>query len=399
MSIMARFLPSAGILGLVSIASAIAVDSLPKQAPQPQVSVRRVPNGGIQPQAVTDSTGVVHLLYYSGNPAHGDLYYVTSADAGLTWSVPMRVNSQPETAIALGTIRGGQIAIGKNRRVHVAWNGSSKAEPHGRHDTETTQADAPMLYARLNNAHTAFEPERNLMMKTFGLDGGGTVAADMNGHVYVGWHGKDRGARSGESGRQVWIAISSDEGKTFSQERAAIDQPTGACGCCGMAMHSDSRGVVRTLYRSATEDVHRDIYLLTSGNRAQSFSNRKLDTWNINACPMSSMAFAERADEVAGAWETGGQVYFEKLTDRDAKPISAPGPSKSHKHPRLAIGPNGETLLVWTEGTSWNKGGTIAWQLYDGAGRSGGETGNASGLSAWSFAAATATPKGFLVVY
>jgi hypothetical protein len=41
------------------------------------------------------------------------------------------VNSQPESAIAAGTIRGAQLAIGKAGRVHVAWNGSQNAEPVG----------------------------------------------------------------------------------------------------------------------------------------------------------------------------------------------------------------------------------------------------------------------------
>jgi hypothetical protein len=44
---------------------------------------------------------------------------------------------------------------------------------------------SPMLYSRLNDAHTAFEPERNVMTRTFGLDGGGTIAADPVGNVYI----------------------------------------------------------------------------------------------------------------------------------------------------------------------------------------------------------------------
>jgi hypothetical protein len=84
---------------------------------------------------------------------------------------------------------------------------------------------------------------------------------------------------------------------------------------------------VRFIYQSATEDVHRDVYLRASGNQTRTFSDRKLDTWSINACPMSSVAFAENAGKVAGAWDTGGQVYFENLTDANAKPVSAPGSS------------------------------------------------------------------------
>ena len=68
-----------------------------------------------------------------------------------------------------------------------------------------------MLYTRLNDAGTAFEPERNLMHRSFGLDGGGSIAADRAGNVYVAWHGipldvKSGSGPEGEARRQVWIA-------------------------------------------------------------------------------------------------------------------------------------------------------------------------------------------------
>jgi hypothetical protein len=386
----------------------------------PDISLVRVPNGGIQPEAIIDRGGTLHLLYYLGDPIHGDLFYVASHNSGaqrarmraakrdsnsldlpavraapcpfcasssITWSSPLRVNSQPGTAIATGTIRGGQIAIGQNGRVHIAWNGSSKAEPAG------------MFYSRLNDARTGFEPERNLMTHTFGLDGGGTVAADSSGGVYVAWHGKAPGAAPGEAGRQVWIAKSENNGKTFAAEQPAWQGPTGACGCCGMAMFADTKGIVRALYRSATGNIHRDIYLLTSQDHGRSFDGRKLHAWDINACPMSSMAFAEAAGKVEGAWETDGQVYFENLTTANTAPISALGESKGHKHPRIAIAPNGDTLMAWTEGTGWSRGGSLAWQLYDASGKPIGEKGAAAGVPVWSFGSVVAKPSGFIVIY
>lgn len=364
-----------------------------------EISLVRVPQGGIQPQAAVDRAGTLHLLYYAGDPAHGDLFYVKSSDEGRTWSSPLRVNSQASTAVALGTIRGGQIAVGRKGRIHVAWNGSSQAEPKGPLNPESGQFGMPLLYSRLNDSGTAFEPERNLMTHTFGLDGGGTLAADATGHVYVAWHGKTPGAVKGEAGRQVWIARSSDDGKIFSAEQPAGKEPTGACGCCGMAMDVDAQGVVRILYRSATDNVHRDIYLLTSQDHARSFEGEKLHPWELNACPMSSMAFAEAAGHITGAWETGGQVYFEDLTEKFAVPVSAPGESKGHKHPRLATEPDGTTLLVWTEGTGWARGGSLAWQIYDTRGKTVGQKGSAAGVPAWSFGAVVAKPHGFLILY
>jgi hypothetical protein len=343
---------------------------------------------------------MLHLLYYAGDAKNGDLFYVKSADYGATWSAPLRANSTPGSALAIGTIRGGQMAIGRGGRIHVAWNGSSVVQAEGPANPEAGgQRGAPMLYSRLNAGGTAFEPERSLMTRTFGLDGGGTVAADSAGNVYVAWHGKAVGAAEGEAGRQVWIAASHDDGAVFAAEQAAWREPTGACGCCGMAMFGDSKGVVRALYRSATESIHRDIFLLTSFDHGRSFEGRKLHTWGINACPMSSMSFAEGAGMVAGAWETGGQVYFENLTRAGGVPVSAPGDGKNRKHPRIAIAPNGELLMVWTEGTGWQRGGSIAWQTFGRDGKAIGDTRVQPGLAVWSFAAVVAKADGFVVLY
>ena len=370
-----------------------------KDAPHLNVSVLRVPNGGIQPQVAVGPGGILHLLYLAGEPKAGDIFYVKSADYGSTWSKPLRVNSTPGSAIALGTIRGGQIALGRNGRIHVAWDGSSVVQSKGPLNPEAGQRGSPMLYSRLNDGGTAFEPERNVMTQTFGLDGGGTVAADATGNVYVAWHGKTAGAAAGEAGRQVWLAASRDDGATFAPEKAAWREPTGACGCCGMAMFGDSKGIVRALYRSATENIHRDIFLLTSLDHGRSFDGRKLHTWDINACPMSSMAFAEGAGMVTGAWETGGQVYFETLSQPNGLPLSAPGEGKGRKHPRIAIAPNGEMLMVWTEGTGWQRGGSLAWQGFGRNGKPVGDIRVQPGVPVWGFAAVAAKPNGFVILY
>src|SRR6059036_431008 len=69
----------------------------------PQVTLLRVPHGGIQPQLATDEKGTLHLIYFGGDPSHGDLYYVHSVD-GASFSDPIRVNHEPGNAIAVGNV-------------------------------------------------------------------------------------------------------------------------------------------------------------------------------------------------------------------------------------------------------------------------------------------------------
>jgi hypothetical protein len=280
-----------------------------------------------------DERGTLHLIYYTGDPQQGDLFYVRSADGGMTFSSAMPVNSQSGSAIATGTIRGAHLAIGKAGRIHVAWNGSGKATPAGPLNPDSGKNGMPMLYTRMNEQRNAFEPQRNLMRHSFGLDGGGSIAADHLGNVYVAWHGIYQSEASGtgkegEARRRVWVAKSQDEGREFSAEEKAWSQETGACGCCGMKIFADHRANVFALYRSATESVHRDIYLLTSNDQGKSFQGRLLHKWNINACPVSSMDFAENATMVVGAWETGGQVYWARVDGHASQPISPSGEGK-----------------------------------------------------------------------
>ena len=361
------------------------------QSASGKVKLLRVPNGGLQPQTAIDERGALHLIYFTGEPGGGNVYYVRR-DAGKTeFTTPLRVNSESNTAVATGTIRGAHLAVGKNGRVHVSWNGLHKPGGH----------EAPMFYARMNDARTAFEAQRNVMQFSSGLDGGGSVAADNTGNVYVAWHG--RGDKEGEEHRRVWVARSKDEGKTFAREVAAWNEPIGACGCCGMRAFTDRQGRVHLLYRAATESVNRDMYLLISDNRGQSFSGMRLDKWKINACPMSSASFADGANGLLAAWETEGQVYFAALNPKKPQPlppIPATGVAGKRKHPVIAANANGETLLVWTEGTGWKKGGSFAWQLYDTQGKPVGEKGEAAGIPAWSLAAVVAEKDGsFTIIY
>jgi hypothetical protein len=359
----------------------------------PRVSVIRTPEQGIQPQAAVDSKGRLHLIYFKGDPAAGDIFYVRRDQGGDSFTSPLRVNSQPGSVIAVGTVRGGHIALGRGDRIHVAWMGSKTAEPRGPLDS------APMLYARLNDEGKAFEPQRNLLQFAAGLDGGGSVAADGRGNVYVAWHA---GAEmQGEANRRVWIARSNDDGKTFTREVAANDQPTGACGCCGMRAAADDS--VYMLYRTASAGVNRDMFLLVSKAGGGSFQGTRLHNWRINACPMSTASISPGGRRVMLGWETEGQVYyatFDTATGNVGPAVSPPGGTGRRKHPAMAANARGETILVWTEGTGWQRGGSVAWQLFDDAARPVGGRGELPGVPVWSLATVAPRPDdGFVVVF
>lgn len=371
------------------------------------------PDDGIQPQAAVDSKGVVHLIYFKGDPKGGDIFYVQRAPGQEQFSKPIPVNTQPHTAMALGTIRGAQLAVGKNGRVHVAWDGMgattspvSHASPghdplhHSRPKHEQSQETHPLLYTRLNDDGTGFEPERNVITFAYGLDGGSSVAADPQGNVYVAWHAPQPGNTNGEGGRAVFVARSSDEGKTFSRETLATAKPTGACACCGLRAFADSSGVVYILFRAATENVNRDETLLVSRNHGADFEVAYSHGWKLSACPMSSASLSETQSGILAAAETHGRVFFVQVEPKTGKASSPVSPDSQGKHPVAVANTHGQTLLVWAEGTAWGKGGEVAFQLYDADRKPLAEKNRAEGLKAWSLPTAFAEPDGnFQIIY
>lgn len=371
-----------------------------------QVHIARVPDGGIQPDAKLDRNDTVHLVYFAGDPKNGDIFYARSVDWGRTWSKSLRVNSQPGSAVALGAMRGPKIAVGREGRIHVTWNGSSVAQPRGPLNPEMPDDSPynglPMLYARLNIDGSSFEPQRNLMRKTFGLDGGGSVAADGQGNVYVAWHAKAPGAAEGEAGRRVWLAHSADDGATFAAERPISDPRSGSCACCGLALLARREGALFGLFRIAQDMVHRDVHLLSSANGTGPFRESPVDEWEIGACPASAMALSGAEDGIVGAWETRGQVLYADFaaTGPTAKAVPAPGEGKRRKYPAVARNGVGETILAWTQDGAWGRGGALFWQVSAASGEPSGDPGRVDKIAAWNFAAVFARTDGdFVVLY
>ena len=360
-----------------------------------EVNLVRVPEGGIQPQIVSDENGTLHLLYFKGEASAGDLFYARQAPGDSGFGKPIRVNGRPGSAMAVGTIRGGQLAVGEHGRIHVAWNGPV---PKGGDHTQ-----APMLYTRLNDDGSAFEPERDVITKARGLDGGGSVAADGRGNVYVTWHAPKPGNTQGEAGRAVFVAHSRDGGRSFAPERLAIEQATGACGCCGMKAFADGRGNLFISYRGASETGYRDQLLLVARDGRLDFQVALTQPWKVAACPMSSTSFSQTVDSVLAAWETADQVCWSRFrpgAQQPTPPSSPPTVGRNPKHPVAVGNSRGEVLLVWTEGTGWAKGGDVAWQRFDAAGKPVRGKEHVSGLPTWSMAAAVTTRDGrFVVVY
>jgi hypothetical protein len=212
--------------------------------------------------------------------------------------------------------------------------------------------------------------------------------------VYVFWHG---GNGSGEGARRILMRRSSDDGKTFDEERTISPDGTGVCGCCAMQALATENGGVFVLYRSAGDGgKNRDIMLLASHDGGKTFRDRLLDPWPINACPMTSMSLVSAPRGVVGAWETQGRIRVGFVEKGEPVALAVGGP-KPANHPSLAVAPDGRVLVAWSEGAGWQKSGGLAWQILDPglAAISAASRGRPGEVPVWSFPCAVAKGADF----
>jgi hypothetical protein len=218
--------------------------------------------------------------------------------------------------------------------------------------------------------------------------------------VYVLWHAPGSATVSGEVNRAVFVAVSRDDGKSFVAEQRAIADATGACGCCGMKAFVDATGALFAVFRTATAEGSRDMELLVSRDQGKSFRAALLEKWPVKMCPMSSSSIAGGKSGVKVAWESQGQISVGAVDAAGTVPgARAVSEGRGAKHPALVSNGKGETLAVWTLGTGWQRGGTLAWEILDAAGRPTNVKGRADGVPVWGLPAAFVSGEGFTVMY
>ncbi|GEP40851.1 hypothetical protein [Brevifollis gellanilyticus] len=356
------------------------------QASQAQVKVESVPEGGIQPQVLVDAKGTVHLVYLKGDPKACDIRYTHRAVTDTTWANPITVNSIPGSAVAIGTIRGAQLALGRGNSVQVVWNGVPTK-------LSEKQQRSPLYHARKLADATTFEKQRDWLGDTVALDGGASVAANAEGRVCLVWHAaKEFGLREGA--RYVFVRDSSDDGATFSEPRELNSAQPGVCPCCSLKAHLDAQGALNVIYRAAMKPDERGMALIREAKGGKA-SITALDDWHIAMCPMSSISVQEITGHVQAAWENNGRLVTSML---DAPPNSGQtlGPP-SAKHPSVITNKDGSTLLTCITGSGWMKPGRLHWELRDTSGKVI-DSQDGDKLPVWSFATSYALPDGSFII-
>jgi hypothetical protein len=234
-----------------------------------------------------------------------------------------------------------------------------------------------------------------------GQFGGQSIAADRDGDVWVSWYGV-AAARGTEPDARLFVAASSDDGRTFAPEQPARPEVLGACYCCAMSALAADDGRLLLLYRAAGDGRHRDVHLFSSDDGGTMFTDARLDEWEFVGCPETGGSLAQTPTAPLALWEAAPRLL--KLARLPAD--GAPGPitvlegdGRLPRYPVAATNEAGETLVVWVEGVSAKRPGDVVWQRLDVGGRPLGARERHGGAKANSLVAVVARPDGsFLVI-
>jgi hypothetical protein len=328
---------------------------------QSGVEVERTPENGLHPRLLQDAEGNVHLLYFrkrGNNPRarEGDLFYRQYDAAAFDWGPARRVSSQSFNHA--DPIYRANFAIDGEGRVHVVWYESRPSQ---------------FFYTRSNSERSAFEPRRAMVREHLdGIDAGADIAA-LGSSVAISWAA---GELSREHERTVYTRFSNDFGENFSSEIMIGDKALGACACCSLALDYEEPDRFVVAYRSAIEGVGRHMQLLTAetkkdGTVVTGYSElHDLQKWELAACPVSTNDIAR--DYQQNNWlvfETESRIVQLNLSAAgNQSRVAEPLVRTRQKNPAIAFSSDGYKLIVWGEGVSFTRGGTLNWQLFDALG-------------------------------
>ena len=308
-----------------------------------RVTVVRIPEGGRMPRAVGDGAGVIHLMYFDGVMSGGDILYAHRTPRASGWSEPHPVNSVPRSAVGVGPIDGGQLALGHDGRLHVVWFQTNPVR---------------LFYTRSTVDRTRFESQRVLAEFASELfEATPTVTADSENRIFVLWHGAT--IRDADDVRRaVYMMRSTGGGVVFDEPIAISPLAEGACGCCGIQALAHTDGTLAVSYRGARDNIRRGQRLLTSHDAGRTWTDTLLEPWEIAACPVTTTSIAAGPNALWVAWETLGQVKF--ASHRAPERTLPPSGSSRHrrKNPVIAVSASGETLVAWGDGPGFRARGT-----------------------------------------
>ena len=313
------------LVALIAFAgcSHIAATREPVAPPQPiQISAPGV--DAAEPATATAPDGTFYVAWVNHDAKQADVMLAHFNNKAEMQGAPVRVNRQPGVATAW---RGDQpsVAVAPDGAVYVLW--TPRVEAGDNHGTDI------YLSASTDGGQSFASEVRVNDDKTPGAHGMHSLAVAKDGRIYAGWldernvHAPKPSTKAEghhmESNRDLYIATSTDGGRSFSANRKVASD---ACPCCKTSLAVAADGTLYAGWRQVLPGSFRHIAVASSTDGGTKFSAPVIvsdDHWMLQGCPVSgpSLSVDGASGSLKVVWFAAGEksepgLYFAESKDK-----------------------------------------------------------------------------------
>jgi hypothetical protein len=277
-----------------------------------------------EPAIAAAPDGTFYVAWVNHDAKEADVMLVRFNDAGERQGSPVRVNRQAGAATAW---RGDQpsVAVAPDGVVHVLWTARVESgEKHGTDIYLSSSTDRGQSFATEVKVNDDNAP---------GAHGMHSLAVATDGRIYAAWldernveapkpSAKGEGHHM-ESNRDVYVAYSTDGGRSFSANKKVASD---ACPCCKTALTVSPDGTLYAGWRQVLPGSFRHIAVAGSTDGGKNFSTPVIvsdDRWVLQGCPVSgpSLSVDRTSGNLKVVWYAAGAgaaagVYFAESKDK-----------------------------------------------------------------------------------
>ncbi|MBC7865072.1 MAG: T9SS type A sorting domain-containing protein [Bacteroidia bacterium] len=229
--------------------------------------------------------------YGTANPADSSrILFSKSADAGQTWSTPVRLNKISGDCVdSDNTVEGAVPCVGPAGEIYVAWTG-----PNGIVFNKSLDGGLTWLPQETSVTATPGGWDYNIsgLQRCNGLP---QTICDLsgganNGTIYINWSDQ----RNGSTDTDVWLIKSTDGGTTWSTPARVNDDAPGKQNFMTWMNYDKTNGNLYFVFydrRNFSSGQQTDLYMARSTDGGNSFTNFKINQNSFT--PSSSIFFGD----------------------------------------------------------------------------------------------------------
>ncbi len=293
------------------------------EKPQP-VKISAAGIDAAEPVIVAAPDGMFYVAWVNHDAKQADVMLARFNATGESQGSPVRVNRQAGAATAW---RGDQpsVSVAPDGGVHVLWTARVDAgEKHGTDIYLSSSTDRGLSFTTEVKVNDD---------KATGAHGMHSLAVAADGRIYAAWLDErnvhvPKPSEKGEghhmeSNRDLYLAYSTDGGRTFSANQKVASE---ACPCCKTALTVSADGTVYAGWRQVLPGSFRHIAVAGSTDGGKSFSTPVIvsdDHWVLQGCPVSgpSLSVDRTSGNLKVLWYAAGEgsapgVYLAESKDK-----------------------------------------------------------------------------------